>query len=172
MDENINLAIRAMLIDLIDQIMKRPLYKVVLEDGQKNPFDSTKKELESNTPITLNQFLSPIKNFFDETKSKDIKYVSDSAIVLEKFFEKRFNLICLFSNYRFKDILLETAKKTFPDVESFTQVSEDNKKESESFSIPHRGKKSTKSVRIIQNNRSESDADDEYTDKNDDNYGE
>lgn len=171
MDENINNGIRAMLIDLIDQIIQRPLSAVILEDEQKNPFVSLKNELESKAPMTLNQFRSPIQNFFSDTKSNDSVYISNAAIVLERYFEKKFNIICSFSNYNFKDILLEAAKKTFPEIESFTQVSNDSsvKKEEEAISIPHRGKKNSKSIRIEPNEKTEATIDDEHSDKNDKN---
>lgn len=171
MDEAISTGVRAMLIDLIDQIMGRPLYNVLVEDGEENPFVSLKKKLESNSKMTLDQFHSPIKEFFDESKSKSAKYVSDAAIVLEKIYDKKFNLINSFSNYCFKDILLESAQKVFPNIESLPQSSENNNKsENGQVSIPHRGKKNTKNVRIVQNEQHGSAEENEYTDDNDENF--
>ena len=143
MSDELHPVIRALLIELIDQTLQRPLSNILFEKEQKEPFDSLKKKLESKESLSLDDFHLPIQLFFSKSKKNTSKYVSGAAIVLEDFFEKKYNFISLLANYRFKDAFAAAAKKAFPDVEIVPQDSEDGdfKDEIESETSPNKTKK-------------------------------
>ncbi|OHT00640.1 hypothetical protein TRFO_32667 [Tritrichomonas foetus] len=123
--DDFNPAIRPLLTRLIDDLINLPISLNLVELHQKNPFLSLKKKLQTNTPMSLDQFHSSLEFIFTKAESRNDEMASIACQILRKKVDKKLDYIQKVNQFRFKDVLIEACEKAFPDIDFHQMVADD-----------------------------------------------
>lgn len=107
MDDDINPTIRSMAIEVMDDIINRPIGKLFFdkENPSESPFEQIKLSLQTKSIKRLIEWKVAVDSVLDNEKYKEVKHLKHVLTMLRNYFEKKYCYIEKLNDYKFKDLL-------------------------------------------------------------------
>ena len=119
-------ALRQMAIELIDEIVARPVTSVISDprNGAINTFQGIREKLAKKKYNLLNDWKNEVEAVFNASKNSSDPLVQDVANEISQYFNKKYAVLEEFSRFQFKTAI----SKIVDDIEQI-QVKLENEKQ-------------------------------------------